>query len=89
MALAKDYAFTMPSLREKVVGMEEMIDRELNVLRLKKNRTAVFLRMDISDSKTGDPELEKALRQAYESQGWRVHFQHGAFGVGTEIILHE
>lgn len=85
MALSKDFISTQPSLRERVFGFQKLIDCELRVLRLKKAGTRVCLRMTVSDNHRGDPELEKALKDAYEFFGWRVGFAYSPSG--AEIIL--
>ncbi len=87
MALAKTYAFIMPTLSERVTGLQKLIDAELEVLRLKKDHSEVYLRMKIYDNPDGFPDLEKTLRKAYESAGWRVGF--GKCCEGIEIILSE
>ena len=88
MALARTYAFTMPTLSERVVGLQRLIDEKLKELRLKKDRGCepVYLRMAIYDDPDGYSPLEEILQNVYESAGWRVSFANTREGA-TEIIL--
>lgn len=85
MAFTKAYTFSMPTLSERVTGIQRLIDAQLEELRLKKQGELVYLRMFISDNPEGYPNLETKLQYAYEIVGWQVSFAYSP--EGTEIIL--